>query len=129
MTQANSLQLYAILHELSNTTFFNFMQINMEGKCKFWDGAPEKKCNKTLPTTSGDSEDVEGGGGNLPQAKKACGLDLSGGKFKAPQVNKPPPGMLGGFSPPPTPPAASTATALTDDNVRNTLQVRSFVCA
>ena len=101
--QANSEQLYAILHELTNTSYFRLMQINMEGKCKFAATLqPEKKCNKTLPPVDGDSEDVQGGGG--PKTKKSCDLDLSGGgKVKVPPVNKPPSGLLGGFQPPSAP--------------------------
>lgn len=81
----------------------------MEGKCKYAATLqPEKKCNKTLPPADGDSEDVQGGG--APKKKKSCDLDLSGGgKVKAPQVSKPPPGLLGGFQPP-TAPVVKTIT-------------------
>ena len=101
---AVDLHLYGLLHELTNTSYFSLMQINVEGKCRFWDGTG-KKCNKTLPPVDGDSEDVEGGTVHLPKKKKACDLDLTGWKKIAPRVDKPPEGMLGGFQPPAAPAA------------------------
>ena len=116
--EANSQQIYAILNELTNTTYFRLMQINMQGKCKFWADQPEKKCNKTLPPVDGDSEDVQGGGGGLPKKKKACDLDLGGNKAKVPPVSRPPPGLLGGFQPS----AAPVAKTITpeEQNMLNT---------
>ena len=71
---ANAEQLIGILDELANTTYFRMMEINMEGKCKFWGDQPEKKCNKTLPPVDGDSEDVQGGllGGFQPPSAPAA---------------------------------------------------------
>ena len=101
---ANKHQLYGLLSELSNTSFFRFMSINMEGKCAYNNLLIEKKCNKTLPPLDGDSENVEGVKGK----KKACDLDFGESK-KPPLVNNPPEGMLSGYLPPP-PPAAKTIT-------------------
>ena len=117
---ANTQQLYAILQGLTNTSYFRLMQINMEGKCKFWSDAPEKKCNKTLPPVDGDSEEVQVGAG--PKKKKSCDLDLTGGgKVKTPPVNRPPSGMLGGFQPP-TAPVVKTITP-EEQNLLNTQKV------
>jgi hypothetical protein len=70
--RANAEQLIGILDELANTTYFRMMEINMEGKCKFWGDQPEKKCNKTLPPVDGDSEDVQGGGGGVCVCMCVC---------------------------------------------------------
>eukprot|EP00961_Rhodomonas_salina_P224592 3036217-Rhodomonas_salina.4 len=97
--KANREQLWGILEELTNTTYFRLMQINLQGKCNFW-GKGLDDCNKTLPETEeGDSEDIEGGG---KKKKKACDLDLSNSptvaaKKPVPAFDTPPPGLFGGL--------------------------------
>uniref|UniRef100_A0A7S4L0X3 Cytochrome b5 heme-binding domain-containing protein n=1 Tax=Guillardia theta TaxID=55529 RepID=A0A7S4L0X3_GUITH len=101
--KANSQQLHSILSELVNTTYFRLLQINLEGKCKFWTKAvSEAKCNSsaTGEAAAGAGEEVEG---VKPKGKKQCDLDLSGGgKVGEKKIgfNAPPPGLFGGFMPP-----------------------------
>ncbi len=47
---ANSKQLHNILEELSNTTYFRLMHINLDGKCRFFNQAvAEAKCSAGAP--------------------------------------------------------------------------------
>eukprot|EP00960_Hanusia_phi_P039610 753953-Hanusia_phi.AAC.10 len=64
--------------QLVNTTYFRLLQINLEGKCKFWTKAvSEAKCNSSATgEAAGAGEEVEG---VKPKGKKQCDLDLSGG--------------------------------------------------
>jgi hypothetical protein len=96
--KANTVQLYGILEELSNTTYFRLFQINLDGKCKFWaKNVSEAKCNSSTepePFTFGP-----------PKPKTQCSLDMTGsasGKKKSAAQSAPPVGFFGGFPMPTT---------------------------
>ena len=99
---ANNKQLFNIVEELVNTTYFRLFQINLDKKCKFWSKAvAEKKCE-----SSKEEEYFAALKATKPE-KSQCALDLSdsptvGGKKKA-GFSSPPPGLFGGFPVPPAP--------------------------
>jgi ERO1-like protein alpha len=93
---ANNKQLYSIVEELVNTTYFRLFQINLDKKCKFWaKSVAEKKCD-----SSAEEEYLAALKATKPE-KSQCSLDLSdsstaAGKKKA-GFSSPPPGLFGGF--------------------------------
>ena len=56
--KANTAQLHDILHDLSETTFFRLIHVNMDGKCQYWGGPPaededdELACESKAPDTA-----------------------------------------------------------------------------
>ena len=92
---ANNKQLFTIVEELVNTTYFRLFQINLDKKCKFWSKAvAEKKCE-----SSTEEEYLAALKATKPE-KSQCSLDLSDsptvGKKKA-GFSSPPSGLFGGF--------------------------------
>jgi hypothetical protein len=98
---ANSNQLYSILEEITNTTYFRLLKVNMGAKCEFFNREQEapKACD-SQPAAPAMTTFMK-----PPAPKTACALDTS-----VPSA----PGFMSGMSSPVSDPVDTTISAVED---------------